>query len=209
MLLEELLKLNRKKDYSIFVIIAIVVIIPLFLIFFGKFTGKIQPKPTPTVTKTVVKPTASSSTQISTTELKSLNNGKNEWILNADKIEMNEATRKGEIKNVNCKFFGENGALYITLTAPKAYMDLNSNDIEFVGGVKAKSVKNEYFETETIKYSGKDKIFTGKGPVKIIKGSSVIYGNKIMGIPSKRIVEIQENVRADIKLKDFESGKKQ
>lgn len=198
--------MNRKKDYSIFVIIAIVVIIPLFLIFFGKFIGKIRPRPTPT-TQTLIKPTASPSTQISTTELKSLNKGKNEWILNADKIEVNEATRKGEIKKVNCKFFGEDGALYITLTAPKAYVDLNANDIEFVGGVKAKSVKNEYFETETIKYSGKDKIFTGKGPVKIIKGKSVIYGNNIMGIPAKRIIEIQGNVRADIKLKDFESKK--
>lgn len=199
--------MNRKKDYSIFVIVAIVVIIPLFLLFFGRFIGKVKPKPTPNITQTVKKPTASPSTQISTTQLKSLNKGKNEWILNADKIEVNEATRKGEIKKVNCKFFGEDGALYIILTAPKAFVDLNANDIEFVGGVKAKSVKDEYFETETIKYSGKDKIFTGKGPVKIIKGSSVIYGNNIMGIPSKRIVEIHGNVRADIKLKDFESKK--
>jgi len=184
-----------------------VVIIPLFLIFFGKFIGKVRPKPTPSLTQTGIKPTASPSTQISTTELKSLNKDKNEWILNADKIEVNEATRKGEIKNVNCKFFGEDGNLYITLTAPKANVDLNANDIEFVGGVKAKSVKNEYFETQTIKYSGKDKTFTGKGPVKIIKGSSVIYGNNLFGIPSKRIVEIRGNVRADIKLKDFESKK--
>lgn len=199
--------MNRKKDYSIFVIVAIVVIIPLFLIFFGKFIGKMRFKPAPNITQTLIKPTSSPSTQISTTQLKSLNKGKNEWILNADKIEVNEATRKGEIKKVNCKFFGEDGALYITLTAPKAYIDLNSNDIEFVNGVKAHSVKDEYFETETIKYSGKDKIFTGNGPVKIIKGKSVIYGNKIMGIPSKKIVEIRGNVRADIKLKDFESKK--
>lgn len=180
------------------------IIIPLVFLLFENLARKSQtPIAKPTAAPSKTTPVPKVSMQISTTELKSLNNGKNEWILNADKIEINEQTRQGEVKNVICNFFSEKGDLYVVLTAPGAKLDLISNNMEFTDGVKAKSVKNEYFEAEKLKYSGKDKIFIGTGNVKLIKGNSVIYGNKIIGIPLKRIIEIKGDVRANIKLKDF------
>lgn len=195
--------MNIKKDYLFYaVIIFLLISAPVIIILFEASPKQSAvKKPAPKITANTPKPKASM--EVSSTELKSLNNGKKEWQLVADKIYINETTRVGEAKNIKCEFYGEDGKLYVYLNSRGAKINLNTNDMDFVGPVKAKTVKNEFFEAEKLKYLGKDKLLIGSGLVKLTKGNSVIYGKRLIGNPAKRTVEIKESVKATIKLKDF------
>ncbi|MFH1452573.1 MAG: LPS export ABC transporter periplasmic protein LptC [Armatimonadota bacterium] len=199
--------MSIKKDYIIYIIIIVLLIAApfLFMLFSGKTSeGTKQNTEVATPSPAETSPSQQDSMEVSATKLKSLNNGKLEWTLDADSIDLDQETKTGFARNIRCEFFDENGNLYVKLNSPGAKINLNTNDMEFTGPVRASTVKGEYFEAEKLKFIGEKKMFLGSGAIKLTKGNSTVYGKKLVGIPSKKTIEIKDNVNATINLKDFE-----
>lgn len=153
-------------------------------------------KTTPTESKSPKK----EAVQLTATELSSLEKGKKEWNLTSKNISLNEKTRKAYAVNLICVFYNPDSKPFITLKAKAAFIDLNTQSLEFSGRVKADSDAGDRITINKLLWDGKEKKLLGSGGVTITKiDGSRITGENLIAVPSEKKIEIKNNVRINLK----------
>jgi len=116
------------------------------------------------------------------------------WQLLADKIKVNQETRKGDATVINCTFFDDRGEPYISLKASGADIDMNTQSLDFRGRVNASMADGGTMEVEKLVWDGKKKRLFGYKSVKLTRKDAVLTGNRMVGDPARKYVEILGNV---------------
>jgi LPS export ABC transporter protein LptC len=104
--------------------------------------------------------------------------GKRQWELTADKIEIDPNTQNADLTNIKGVFYRENGGK-IDLTAVHAVVDNKTHDIVLDGDIKAVSSDGAAFAAPKAKWANGDKHVYASGGVKLTRPDTVITGDEI------------------------------
>lgn len=104
--------------------------------------------------------------------------GKRIWDINAEKIEVDQNTKKIYFTNPTIIFYQDKGGK-INVTAPQAVMNTESHDVTMTGVVKAVSSEGHTFTAQEIQWLAKQEYFYGTGNVKMTRDDTVIIGDKV------------------------------
>jgi LPS export ABC transporter protein LptC len=116
------------------------------------------------------------------------------WQLLANRIKVNQDNKKGDAREVDCTFFDEKGKPYISLKAPGADIDMNSQSLYFRGRVKARMADGDTMEVAKLVWDGKKKRLFGYKSVTLTRVDAVLKGERMIGDPSHKYVEILGHV---------------
>lgn len=121
--------------------------------------------------------------------------GRTTWILHAASIMMKDVEKKLEAKGVECTFYTDGETPAATVWCDGATMNTSTQDLQFLGPVRAVSPKGETFHVKQLRYDGTRKKFYGKGDVKLTRGTSVLTGERLEADPNLKIVQVSGKVR--------------
>lgn len=126
------------------------------------------------------------------------NNGKKQWVLEAQEAQIYEKTDRAVAKDIRVKFF-EDESVSSILTAERGILDTNSGDMEVEGNVVVTSlVEKTKIETEKLRYISKEEKIVSDEFVKQTREDAIITGYGLETDPGLRKVVIKKDVKAEI-----------
>ncbi|MCX7780725.1 MAG: LPS export ABC transporter periplasmic protein LptC [Negativicutes bacterium] len=120
--------------------------------------------------------------------------GKPQWEITAETIEMDPKTKIIYLKGIKGTFYQDNGGK-IEMTAPLATMDSKTKDITMQGNVKATSSDGAVFTAKEALWAAQDRRIFGFGGVTLTRGDTVITGEKIETDNNMQKFKVQGNAR--------------
>jgi len=112
------------------------------------------------------------------------------WQLLADRIKVNQETKKGDATVIQCTFFDERGEPYISLKASGADIDMNSQSLYFRGRVNAAMTDGGTMEVAKLVWDGRKKRLFGYRSVRLTRKDAVLTGKSMVGDPARKYIEI-------------------
>ncbi|BBB91578.1 MAG TPA: LPS export ABC transporter periplasmic protein LptC [Methylomusa anaerophila] len=120
--------------------------------------------------------------------------GKRIWELSAEIIEADTSQNIATLKNIKGVFYQEKGGK-IDIVAKEAVLDTKTKDISLQGDIQATASDGAVFTAPQAKWSDKNKVFSGTGGIKLIRGDTIITGDTIETDASMEKVKVQGNAR--------------
>ncbi|MEK6645842.1 MAG: LPS export ABC transporter periplasmic protein LptC [Candidatus Firestonebacteria bacterium] len=158
-----------KPNFKIyFICIVIIIIVCLFLTSCSKV-----------VNTKIWSPASKKDFSINGFHLVQTESGKKTIKMDADTAEIYRTKKTMKASPVKVIRFGKDGEVFSNLTSDVAFINMESNDIEFQGNVIVIGKDGSKVETEKLLWHANTNRFTSEEPVKVTKGNNIMTGQGI------------------------------
>ena len=129
------------------------------------------------------------------------------WELHATDIKYDDMKKAAVATDIDCTFFGKQNQR-VRMQAKAANVNLQNEDVDFVGRVVAKANSGEVLTIERLRWDGKVQKFYGTEGVKLTRGKSWMTGKEMIGDAAMQRLEIKGDVQIYLDdIKDANMGK--
>ena len=121
-------------------------------------------------------------------------NGQKVWELNAESIEVDASGKLVSLKKLKGIFYQEKGGK-VDIIAQEGILDTKTHNITLQGDIKATSSEGAVFTAPQGRYEEQTKTFFGTGGITLIRGDTIITGDKIDADTNLEKVKVQGNAK--------------
>jgi len=121
-------------------------------------------------------------------------NGKKQWELTAETIQVNPGTKKAQLFNFKATLYRQDGSK-IDLVGRQAEYDTKTKDIDMSGDVKATSSDGAVFTAAKSRWSNGERRFYGSGGITLTREDAVVTGERIESDEHLEKVKVSGNAR--------------
>lgn len=107
-------------------------------------------------------------------------NGKILWELTAEAIEIDSVTQNVILHKVQGTFYSDQGTT-MTLSSEEGSLDSKTKDVRLTGNVHATASDGGDLTAPEVLWQGQTKLLIGNGGVRVVKGSTILTGDKLEG----------------------------
>lgn len=118
--------------------------------------------------------------------------GKKQWELTAEKIEVEPGTENVTMTNIKGTLYKENGQK-LALTAQHALINNKTHDISLDGDVKAATEDGATFAAPQAKWLSGEQRFYGSGGIKVMRQDTVITGDQVESDANLEKIKVSGN----------------
>jgi LPS export ABC transporter protein LptC len=118
--------------------------------------------------------------------------GKRQWELTADKIEVDPNTQNADLTGIKGTFYRENGGK-IDMTAAHALVDSKTHDVVLDGDIKAVSSDGAAFAAPKARWVNGRQYIYGSGGVRLTRQDTVITGDELESDANLEKVKVSGN----------------
>ncbi|MEW6277312.1 MAG: LPS export ABC transporter periplasmic protein LptC, partial [Candidatus Eremiobacterota bacterium] len=127
------------------------------------------------------------------------------WELEADQVEWTEGTRRARALEVRFSLHHPERKRSTRVTARGAGVDVDAERVEFEGSVTVEGPDGEALTVNHLVWDGKAKLFYGDRGVRLVRGHSVLEGDRLIASPDLSRFEIVGGVKGSMSLEGQES----
>ena len=133
--------------------------------------------------------------QVTDTIITSKKDGIKYWEIEAKEISLEDNEEKSHAKEVLCRFYDKAGNVYIIFESPEADIDMKNENVFFNRQSKGLMVRSgDIMIAQKLNWDGKKKKVYGNNGVKLFRGDYILTGDKMIGDPETKDVELIGNV---------------
>ena len=187
-----------KKAWFYVTILLLVVLLGWFTWWVNQLPPPGTPSsPEPTANAPSASPGAGSgdSAVIHTTRLAAREDGVNRWELEAEVITVDDVKHVADARNLTCTFFNPDRKPILVVKASGADINLQTNDVDFRGQVRARATSGETIQVAKLRWDGQKKKIIGTGSVRLTRKDAVLVGREMIADPALSQVEFRGDVR--------------
>jgi LPS export ABC transporter protein LptC len=107
-------------------------------------------------------------------------NGKILWELTADAIEVDPVTQNVLLHKVQGTFYSDKGTTLV-VTSQEGSLDSQTKNVQLTGAVHAVASDGGDLTAPELLWQDQTKLLLGNGGVKVVKGSTILTGDKLEG----------------------------
>ncbi|MHB2019986.1 MAG: LPS export ABC transporter periplasmic protein LptC [Candidatus Xenobia bacterium] len=134
--------------------------------------------------------------------------GGQSWELDATDIKYDDKNKVAVANDIDCTFFGKGGQ-QVKMQAKAANVDMQNQDVTFVGPVVAHASTGEVLSITHLRWDGTKRKFFGTDGIKVTRGKSWLVGKEMIGDAALQRLEIKGNVQVYLDdIKDATLGAK-
>lgn len=118
--------------------------------------------------------------------------GKKNWELTAETMEVDAVKQENNLTGVKGKLFLENGSI-VNLSADKGVLYLKNKDVQLMGNVLVTTSQAEQLVAKELKFTNVDSLITATGEVVITKPGMVAKADKVTADRSFEQIKLMGN----------------
>ncbi|MDT8903806.1 LPS export ABC transporter periplasmic protein LptC [Anaeroselena agilis] len=121
--------------------------------------------------------------------------GKKQWEVTAESVQMNPDTNKARLVNFKAILYRADGSK-LDLVGRQAEIDTKTRDIDMAGDIKAVSSSDgAVFTSATARWAAKERKFYGGGGITLTRYDTIVTGDRIEGDEQLERVKVMGNAR--------------
>lgn len=185
--------MNINKTSISIIVAAIMLVGSGLYYFFGE-----APEPPPPV-DTTQKISSVNEIQFLGTGLSETKDGKLQWELNADQIQVGTDKKTAAMIGLRAQIYENAGQGKVQITAKQGQMDVEHKILTLQGDIKAISEKGAEFTGNMIKWLMKEGRFTGEGNIQYHQNDMTIMGDTLEADQNLNTIRVTGNARAELR----------
>lgn len=133
--------------------------------------------------------------EVTDTIITSKKDGIKYWEIEASKISLENNEEKSHATDVLCRFYDKSGNIYVIFESPEADIDMKNENVFFNKESRGLLVRSgDIMISQKLNWDGKNKKIYGNNGVKLFRGDYILTGDKMIGDPETKDVELIGNV---------------
>lgn len=129
--------------------------------------------------------------EVTDTIITSKKDGIKYWEIEASKISLDQNEEKSHATDVLCRVYDKAGNIYIIFESPEADIDMKTENVFFNKKSKGLLIRSgDILISQKLHWDGTKKKVYGDNGVKLFRGDYILTGDKMIGDPETKDVEL-------------------